>query len=109
MITNQTPFLRKIISRPLVLRALQGAVLAAFLLFMLVLVATGGELESWVFAPLASVMIGGAVGGIVFFLVDPWQYQGSKRLVATIFCILFFLASGYFSLIPGLSYVGLWD
>jgi hypothetical protein len=109
MKTEQTSFLQKIISRNLILRALQGAVLAPCLFFLLVLMVTGGKIESWIFAPLLSVMVGGAIGGIVFYLVDPWHYQGGKRLAATIFCILFFIASGFFSLIPGLAYVGVWD
>jgi len=109
MVTNSTPFSRKIFSKVLVWRALQGAAVAIILLFILVLLVSQGQLESWVLAPLATVMIGGALAGAVFHLIDPLHYEGSKRFAAITFCIIFFLAATYFSLIPGLAMVGLWD
>ena len=109
MISNPTPFSQKLFSKLLVWRVLQGAAVAVILLFILILMVSQGQLESWVLAPLATVMIGGAMAGAVFHLINPLQYEGSKRFAAITFCIIFFLAATYFSLIPGLAMAGLWD
>lgn len=101
-------------------RALQGAGIAfllaiSFLLFVLLF---GGVLVEkkafwegvWEFFPLVTVTAGGALGGIIYYvMVQVWYPSGWKKIVATIISVLVYTVLLWASLIAGFSATGKWD
>jgi len=100
-------------------RALQGAGIALVLaiIFQLFLLLIGGLLVGktfwqgvWEFFPLVTVTVGGALGGIVYYLmVQVWYPGGWKKVVATIFSALVYIVLLWLSLVAGFSATGHWD
>lgn len=100
-------------------RALQGAGIALVLviIFLSIIFPIGGVLVGkkfwqgvWEFFPLVTVTVGGALGGIVYYLmVQVWYPSGWKKVLATIFSILFYIVLLWLSLVAGFSATGQWD
>ena len=100
-------------------RALQGAGIALVLviIFLSIIFPIGGVLVGkkfwqgvWEFLPLVTVTVGGALGGIVYYLmVQVWYPSGWKKVLATIFSILVYIVLLWLSLVAGFSATGQWD
>lgn len=62
------------------------------------------------FIPLFTVSIGGVCGGVYIYLMDQLRHQGSwEKAFANFSSVVVYLLLLFFSLIPGLHIVGLWD
>jgi hypothetical protein len=100
-------------------RALQGASIAAVLVivFLSFIFPIGGVLNGknfwqslWQFFPLVTVTVGGALGGMFYYLiVKAWYPGGWKKIVATVLGILVYVLLLWLSLVAGFSATGLWD
>lgn len=89
-------------------RALQGIVLALLLFSILLLII--GEVESWIYIPMLTVIIGGACGGTFFYLIsENWFVKSNYKFLINAACTLVFLIGFWLSLVFGLAQVGLWD
>jgi hypothetical protein len=97
----------------LFMRALQGGFLSFSLLgiFLLTMILLGRETFDPLFLiPLGTIAIGGACGGIFFYLMDyVRQYGGWKKVVANILCVPVYFVAMWMSLVFGLAQIGLWD
>ena len=99
--------------------AMQGAGIAAVLgiVFLSIIFSIGGVLNgknfwqsAWEFFPLVTATIGGALGGMIYYLiVKAWHPDGWKKILAIIVCILVYAVLLSLSLIAGFSATGQWD
>lgn len=90
-------------------RALQGAGIALVLLIIFLLSVTGIDGE-WVFLPMFTVSVGGACGGVFYYLMAPLRRQGGwKKVLANVICFFVYIAGLYFSLIAALNVTGHWS
>ena len=100
-------------------RALQGAGIAAALaiVFLSLMFSIGEVLNAknfwqsiWQFFPLITAAVGGAFGGMIYYLtVKTWHPGGWKKILATIVCMLLYALLVWLSLIAGFSATGQWD
>ena len=100
-------------------RAIQGACIAAVLgiVFLSIIFSIGGVLKgknfwqsAWEFFPLVTATVGGALGGMIYYLiVKAWHPDGWKKILAIIVCILVYGLLLWLSLIAGFSATGQWD
>ena len=100
-------------------RALQGASIAVVLVivFLSIIFPIGGVLNGknfwqsvWEFFPLVTGTVGGALGGMIYYLiVKAWYPGGWKKILATILSILVYVLLLWLSLIAGFSATGQWD
>jgi hypothetical protein len=106
---NQTPNIHR---ASLFMRALQGAALSFSLLgiFLLMMILSGRETFDILFLiPLGTIAIGGACGGVFFYLMDyVRQHGGWKKTVANVLCIPVYFVAMWLSLVFGLAQIGLW-
>ncbi|QNF35645.1 hypothetical protein HUW51_24130 [Adhaeribacter swui] len=93
-------------------RAGQGALIALGLvtIFIVQLQAMDVDYGAWVLLPLLTVSVGGAIGGIIYYLVEPAR-QGSngRKWLVNISCALVYCLILWLSLIAALSVTGHWD
>jgi hypothetical protein len=93
-------------------RAGQGAGIALVLVVIFLLMLSVGDIDYgvWVFLPMITVSVGGALGGIFYYLMDPLRYQGDwKKALANICCILVYFMLLWLSLVAALGVTGHWD
>jgi hypothetical protein len=91
-------------------RAGQGAGIA--LLLVVIFLFSGEDIiyGVWVFLPMITVAVGGAFGGICYYLMDHLRYQGGwKKVLANSSCLLVYIISLWLSLIAALNVTGHWD
>jgi hypothetical protein len=103
----------------LVARALKGAGIALVfaIIFLSTIFLVGDVLNgknfwqaAWEFFPLLTVLFGGALGGVVYYLlVQVWRTAGWKKILITIISILIYIVLMWLSLIVGFSATGQWD
>jgi hypothetical protein len=106
-------------NKPLADFVLKGAGIALLLviIFLGIIFSLGGVLAGktfaqavWQFLPVITVTAGGALGGMIYYMVVHRLYTGGRgKRLATIFSILLYLALLWFSLIAGFSATGQWD
>jgi hypothetical protein len=99
--------------------ALRGAGLALLLatIFLCVIFLIGDVLAGkkfwqgvWEFFPLITVTGGGALGGTFYYLlIQAWQPEGWKKIVAAVVSALAYIALLWLSLIARFSATGQWD
>ncbi|WP_297337140.1 hypothetical protein [Algoriphagus sp.] len=92
--------------KKLLLPALLGASLPlAWLLFVII---TKEDLfESWMYYPLIIIPLGGAVGGIFFFLMGfKWFPKGNQKLIAVIFSTLIYFVAIWLSAVLAFNFTG---
>lgn len=109
--TLQNDLLQLLRSRTLITRALQGAGLGLLFITIFILGALAANVNAgtWMFLPMAVVTVAGAFGGIFYCLMDLLRKEGGwKKLLANVTSVLVYFVILYFSLILGLSVVGLW-
>ncbi len=100
--------------QPLAKRALQGAGLAIILLsgFLGFLKLKAGDIDMGIliFWPYSTVTIGGACGGVFYYLMDYFRYRGSwQKIVVNIICALAYFVALWLSLVFALAQTGHWD
>ena len=117
--TSQNVFQHSLYNKSLSRRALQGAGIAFVLviIFLSIIFPIGGVLAGknfwqgiWQFLPLVTAAVGGALGGMVYYLMVEVLYQdGWKKVLATVFSILVYIVLVWLSLVAGFSATGQWD
>jgi len=100
-------------------RALQGAGIAFLLVlvFLTIIFSTGSAMNGktflqglWEFFPLTTASVGGAAGGVMYYLVvQAWSPAGWKKTIAVIIGILMYLVVVWISLVAGFAATGQWD
>jgi hypothetical protein len=94
-----------------------GIALLLVIIFLSIIFSIGSFLDGktfwqrvWEFLPLVTVTAGGALGGMIYYLVVQMGHpSGWKKVLATIFSILFYTVLLWLSLIAGFSATGQWD
>jgi len=117
--TAQNQLQRSLPAKSMGRRAWQGAGIALVLVivFLFIIFPIGGVLVgkkfwqgAWEFLPLVTVTVGGALGGIVYYLmIQAWCPRGWKKVLATVFSMLVYVALLWLSLVAGFSATGQWD
>ncbi len=104
---NQTLF--GIELKQLTLPALLGAsVPLALLLF--ISIAAKDPFESWMYLPLTIIPLGGACGGIFFYLMGfVWFPKGKQKLIAVIFSTILYFVAIWLSAVIAFNFTGHWD
>lgn len=117
--TVQNELDHSLFTKSLGYRALKGAGIALVLAIILlsIIFPIGGVLIGkkfwqgvWEFLPMVTVTIGGALGGIFYYLmVQVWYPSKWKKVLAVILSILVYFGLLWLSLIVGFSATGQWD
>jgi membrane associated rhomboid family serine protease len=111
IMTLQNDLLQLLRSRTLITRALQGAGLGLLLITIFILGALAANVNAgtWMFLPMTVVTIAGAFGGVFYCVMGLLRKEGGwKKHIANVVSVLVYFIILYFSLILGLSVVGLW-
>ncbi|AKD05861.1 hypothetical protein PKOR_20390 [Pontibacter korlensis] len=86
---------------------------AGIALVLLAIFLSGGgdfNLGYWVLLPITTVSVGGALGGIIYSLMDHLRNQGRwKVAVANSLSLLLYIVSVWLSLVAALNVTGHWD
>ncbi|WP_026956772.1 hypothetical protein [Algoriphagus vanfongensis] len=106
---NQLKSILGLDPKSLLLPALLGAIIPSALLIFLI-IANRDSYELWMALPLVIIPIGGAFGGIFFYMMGfHWFPRGNQKLIALIFsCIIYFICLWLFSVLA-FSITGHWD
>lgn len=105
----QNKFLNGLGVKSLVLSAILGAS-APFSLLLFIILTKEETFESWMLVPLILIPLGGAIGGILFFLMGfRWFPKGSKKLIAIIFSTIFYFVVIWLSAVIAFNFTGQWD
>ena len=96
-------------SRPAVVRALQGAAIALFI-GLIFFYGDGAPYDFGfrVFFPLLTASIGGASGGLFYYLMEPYG-RGKRKVPVLILCVVVFLIAFWITAVAGLAVTGDWD
>jgi hypothetical protein len=66
--------------------------------------------EKWMLTPLILIPLGGALGGIFFFLMGfHWFPNGRKKLLALIFSTIIYFVCLWLSAVLAFNFTGHWD
>lgn len=95
--------------KELILPAILGAsVPLAWLTFIIIM--KEDLFEPWMFYPLIFIPLGGAGGGLFFYLMGfHWFPEGNKKLIAVIFSIIFYFFSLWISAVTAFAITGHWN
>lgn len=106
---NTTQILSGVSLKNLGIAGLLGA-LAPFSLLLFIILTKEEMIELWMFVPLTLIPLGGALGGVFFFLMGfQWFPKGNQKLIAIISStIIYFLAIWIFAVLAFNS-IGQWD
>ncbi len=106
---KSTNFLQGQLLKNLGLPALLGA-LAPFSLHLFIILTKEEVFESWMLVPLILIPLGGALGGIIFYLMGfIWFPTGSKKLVAIIFSTILYFVAIWISAVIAFNFTSHWD
>lgn len=106
---KQPNFLNGLDVKTLGLPALLGAS-APFSLLLFIILTKAGPFESWMLAPLILIPMGGAVGGVFFYLMGfLWFTHGKQKLVAIIFSTILYFVAIWMSAAIAFNFTGHWD
>ena len=106
---KQPNFLNGLDIKSLGLPALLGAS-APFSLLLFIILTKAGPFESWMLAPLFLIPMGGAVGGVFFFLMGfHWFPQGTQKLIAIIFSTILYFVVIWLSAVIAFNFTGHFD
>ncbi|MDI1322811.1 MAG: hypothetical protein PSV36_08680 [Algoriphagus sp.] len=95
--------------KSLLLPALLGA-LAPFVLLLFIVLTKEDVFEFWMLVPLTIIPLGGAFGGVFFYLMGfVWFPIGKHKLIATIFSTIFYFVVLWLSAVLAFNYTGQWD
>ena len=94
---------------PLLVKRILIGSLVNLLVLSLILVATG-ELAGWIWIPMLTVSIAGAIGGIIYHVLnDRLEVSNGKRWALIAFSILIHLIGFWLGMVFALAQVGLWN
>lgn len=106
---KQNDFLQGQSLKNLGLPALLGA-LAPFTLLLFVILTKEEILESWMLVPLFLIPLGGALGGIFFYLMGfIWFPTGRKKLISILFSTILYFLAIWISAVLAFNFTGQWD
>lgn len=106
---NSTDFLQGLPLKKLGLPALLGAS-APFSLLLFIILTKEDMLELWMLVPLILIPMGGAVGGIFFYLMGfLWFPKGNQKLIAIIFSTILYFVAIWISAVTAFSFTGHWN
>jgi hypothetical protein len=79
--------------------------------WLLIIILTKEDLfESWMYYPLILIPLGGALGGIFFYLMGFHFFpSGKKKLIALIFSSFCYFISVWMSAVLAFAITGLWN
>lgn len=93
----------------LTLPALLGKIVPLALLLFLI-IADKESFQLWMLVPLTIIPMGGALGGIFFYLMGfVWFPSGNQKLIAVIFSIILYFVAIWISSVLAFSVTGHWD
>ncbi len=107
---NSQPGLFKAKSlKNLILPGVLGAV-APFSLLTFIILTKEDVFESWMLIPLTLIPLGGAFGGVFFYLMGfVWFPEGTKKLIAVIFSTLIYFVALWLSAVMAFALTGDWN
>lgn len=106
---NPIKFLQGQLLKKLGLPALLGAI-APFSLLMFIILTKEDHLESRMLIPLTLIPLGGACGGIFFYLMGfVWFPRGKQKLIAVIFSTILYFVALWISAVIAFNLTGHWD
>lgn len=106
---NSNDFLQGSSIKKLGIPALLGAI-APFSLLLFIILTKEEILESWMLIPLIFIPLGGAVGGVIFYLMGfVWFPKGNQKLIAIIFSTLLYFIAIWISSILAFTLTGDWN
>jgi hypothetical protein len=95
--------------KQLTLPAILGASVP-FALLLFISIAANDPFEPWMYLPLTLIPLGGACGGIFFYLMGfLWFPRGTKKLIAVIFSIVLYFVIVWMSSVLAFAITGHWD
>lgn len=95
--------------KTLILPAFLGALVPACLLTFLI-IANSSNYAVWMVFPLLLIPVGGAAGGIFFYLMGfLWFPKGSQKLIAILASILVYFVVVWLSSVLAFNFTGHWD
>ncbi|OOG77884.1 hypothetical protein [Algoriphagus sp. A40] len=95
--------------RSLVLPAVLGAS-APFALLLFIILTKEDVFESWMLAPLTLIPLGGAVGGVIFYLMGfVWFPFGKQKLIAIILSTIFYFVALWMAAVLAFNFTGRFD
>ncbi|GAB3218596.1 hypothetical protein J0A67_03075 [Algoriphagus aestuariicola] len=95
--------------KSLSLPALLGA-FPPFALLLFVILTKEDVFESWMLAPLTIIPLGGAFGGVFFYLMGfVWFPSGKNKLFAVIISTILYFVALWISSVLAFSITGHWD
>ncbi len=102
-------FLQGLPLKTLIAPALLGAS-APFALLLFIILTKEDVFESWMWVPLILIPMGGAVGGLFFYLMGfVWFPKGNQKLIAVIFSTLLYFVAIWISAVIAFNFTGHWD
>ncbi len=106
---NPSDFIQGKSVKRLVLPALLGA-LAPFALLLFIVLTKEDVFESWMLVPLTVIPLGGAIGGVLFYLMGfVWFPWGKQKLIAIIFSTLFYFVALWMAAVIAFNFTGHFD
>jgi hypothetical protein len=95
-------------------RAFQGVAIAFILLTLFLIVnfifLDPPEIGYWTLISYLTVSFGGAMGGIFFYLLQPFRNMGGwKKAAANVLSCIVYIIGLWISLVIALALTGLWD
>ena len=103
---------QSVLPKSLVKRALQGAGLAILLAmpFTFLIIHEMGDLGILVFLPMLTTAVGGAIGGIFYYLMNNFRKaEGWNKILVNIICLIVYIITFWLSLVYAFSITGHWD
>lgn len=107
--TSSLQIISSITLGQLVKPAVQGFFIAWGLLFILLLLPVSPTFGLWFVIALFSAGLGGAVGGVFFFILKHAAVQLWHKILIYPLCLMVFLAAFWLGVIASVNYVGLWN
>lgn len=106
---NPNDFLQGQPLKKLTLPAILGAI-APFSLLLFIILTKEDQLEPWMLVPLTIIPLGGACGGIFFYLMGfVWFPRGKQKLIAVIFSTILYFVAIWMSAVIAFNFTGHWD
>lgn len=106
---NSNDFLQGTSIKRLGFPALLGAS-APFSILLFIILTKEEVMELWMLVPLILIPMGGAVGGIFFYLMGfIWFPKGNQKLIAIIFSTILYFIAIWISSILAFNFTGHWD
>lgn len=102
-------FFKGPVVKSLGLPALLGA-FAPLALLLFIILTKEDVFESWMLVPLTLIPLGGAVGGVIFYLMGfVWFPFGKQKLIAIILSTIFYFVALWMAAVLAFNFTGRFD